>query len=71
MSKGTTVTAKLRLDPWRTFTLPSLPDDAPREQVMEYAALRGCLANYDSFGLIKRVIRVYCERWYPDLELPV
>jgi len=58
-------------NPWWGFQVPEPPDDAPREQVFEFGALAGLggRPGYPS-DIFTRCVRLYCEKWHPDMELP-
>ena len=62
-------------DPWAGFTVDEPPDGAPREQLLEFGALSGSAALNGWNGayvalILKRIIRAYCEKWHPEMELP-
>ena len=44
--------------------IPEPPEDAPREQLFEFAALAG-FSRWDSVSY--RVAAAYCQQWHPEL----
>ena len=61
-------------DPWWDVW-PEVPDSAaPREQLFEWAALVGMRSPQIRAGWLddasRAVMRAYCEKWHPEMELP-
>lgn len=63
-------------DPWAKFVVPRPADDAPREQLFEFATLNllNSLQRADPTEMgrvmLRRTIIAHVERWHPEIEAP-
>jgi hypothetical protein len=62
MAEGT-MTFRIVDEP--SIYIPPLPDDAPHEQVMDFAAVAGSLVVSMHPTTLRRIARAYMDRWHP------
>jgi hypothetical protein len=48
-----------------SISVPPLPDDAPHEQVMDFAAVAGACTVGMHPQTLRRIARAYMDRWHP------